>query len=122
MNGASLEIWYDGDCELCRRSKSWCESRSSNGSFLFRDFRSAPDVELPLPRNTLEAELAVRDQDGELNSGFEAWRRILAELPRWRWLARLAGIPPLRWLGPMIYDLVSRRRGLLAPKPVSGGS
>jgi predicted DCC family thiol-disulfide oxidoreductase YuxK len=52
----------------------------------------------------------VRDPSGRLNRGFAAWRRILAELPGWRWLALLSGAPPMRWLGPSIYALVARWR------------
>jgi len=52
----------------------------------------------------------VRDPSGRLNRGFAAWRRILAELPGWRWLALLSGAPPMRWLGPPIYALVARWR------------
>jgi predicted DCC family thiol-disulfide oxidoreductase YuxK len=104
------EVWYDGDCPLCQRSRSWCESRDHGALFAFRDFRNRADDELPVSRNQLDAAMWVRDSEGRLHRGFEAWRRILAELPGWRWLAALSSAPPLRWLGPPIYALVARWR------------
>ena len=55
----------------------------------------------------------VHDADGCLSGGFEGWRRILAELPRWRWLATVSGMPPLRWLGPSLYRLIARYRHMI---------
>jgi predicted DCC family thiol-disulfide oxidoreductase YuxK len=107
---ARLEVWFDGSCALCRRSRAWCEARDRHRRFSFRDFRAVADGELPVPRARLESAMWVRTHDGALHRGYEGWRQILAELPRWRWLARLTGLPPLRWLGPVVYGLFARRR------------
>ena len=106
----NLEIWLDGECAVCRSSRKFCETRDSDGRLRFQDFRVTADGELPLDRNTHEESMWVRDGNGTLLEGFAAWRRIMAELPGWRWLATLSGLPPARWIGPTIYRLVARFR------------
>ena len=80
---------------------------------LVLDFRSIANDRLPVDRQAHEASMWVRDGNGRMLEGFDAWRRIMAELPGWRWLAALSGLPPFRWLGPGLYRLVARSRFLL---------
>lgn len=109
----SLEVWYDGQCPLCRASRDWCAVRDPDGRLEFRDISAAPDAELPVPRPAAEASMWVRGADGTPLGGFAGWRRIMAELPRWRWLARVTGAAPIRWLGPPVYRLIARARSSL---------
>ncbi|HOC41476.1 MAG TPA: DUF393 domain-containing protein [Thermoanaerobaculales bacterium] len=113
VRGQSLEVWYDGQCPLCRASRDWCTARDPDRRLAFRDIGAAGDAELPVPRAAAEASMWVRDADGTLAGGFAGWRRIMAELPRWRWLARVTGVPPVRWLGPPVYRLIARARRML---------
>ena len=109
-----VRIWYDGDCELCRRSRAWCEVRATPSRLRFIDFRALPDGQLPVPRSELESSIWVKTDDGDFLRGFDAWRQVLLAVPRWRWLAWLSGIPPLRWIGPPFYHLVARVRNLIS--------
>lgn len=109
-----LEVWYDGACPICRRSRAWCERRDRDGRFVFRDFRSAEDDQLPTARERHEATMMVSTPSGGTIEGFSAWRRILAALPGWSWLARLSALPPLRWIGALGYRLLARWRNVLA--------
>lgn len=113
VHGRALEVWYDGQCPLCRASRDWCATRDPEGRLEFRDVRAVAEAELPVSRADAESSMWVRDADGALAAGFAGWRRILAELPRWRWLARVSGTAPLRWLGPPVYRFVARARRLL---------
>jgi predicted DCC family thiol-disulfide oxidoreductase YuxK len=108
-----IEVWMDGRCRLCRRSQAWCEQRDRDQRLVFRDFRIADDAELPLHRDAHEGSLWVRADDGRLQRGFAGWLLIMNELPRWRWLARVAAMPPFRWFGPPVYLLVARFRHLV---------
>ena len=108
-----LEIWMDGWCRLCRRSQSWCERRDPEGRLVFRDFRGVDDAELPLERAAHEGSMWVRADDGTLHRGFAGWLLIMNALPGWRWLGRLAGVPPLVWFGPPVYHLVARIRHMI---------
>jgi len=117
-SGKPIEVWYDGSCPICCRSRSWSEQRDADGRLLFCDFRSVGDDELPADRDRHQAAMMVRISSGQLLEGFAAWRRILAVLPGWRWLARLSGLPPLRWIGALGYRLVARwRQPLAMPLP-----
>jgi predicted DCC family thiol-disulfide oxidoreductase YuxK len=88
-------------------------ARDRQGRLEFRDARREPDESLPAPREDLASAMWASDPDGALSSGFAAWRRILSALPRWRWLATVAGLPPLRWVGPPAYRIVARWRHVL---------
>jgi predicted DCC family thiol-disulfide oxidoreductase YuxK len=117
-NTDQIEVWMDGECSLCQASRSWCEVRDDQGRLQFADFRGEEDDHLPVDRSQLEGSMWIRDADGSLHSGFEAWRLIMAELPGWGWLVWLTGLPPLRWIGPTIYEVIARNRHRL-PKPAA---
>lgn len=52
----------------------------------------------------------LRLPDGTVATGFDAWRRILRELPGWRWLARFSALPGITQLGAAVYSVVARNR------------
>jgi len=108
-----LQVWYDGDCAVCQRSRRWCEAKDEHERLQFIDFRVATDEQLPVARDELESAMWVRSEDGRLLAGFDGWREIMAALPRYRRLAQACGTPPIRWLGPPIYSLIARFRHLL---------
>jgi predicted DCC family thiol-disulfide oxidoreductase YuxK len=114
-----LTVWMDGSCMLCQKSQGWCELRDLNRRLRFKDFRTANEDELPLARSDHEQSMWVRDPDGEVFGGFAAWRRIMAEIPRWRWLARMASFPPFNLVGPPVYRFIAARRSSPG-NPVSG--
>lgn len=109
-NEEPLRVWYDGDCGLCQRSRAWCEARVAPSRVRFIDFRAAPDDRLPVSRPELESSMWVETSGGDLVEGFDGWRRLMIAVPRWRWLARLSGAAPLRWLGPPVYRCLARVR------------
>jgi predicted DCC family thiol-disulfide oxidoreductase YuxK len=100
----------DGSCSLCQGSRAWCETRDPDGRIRFIDFRTAGGKELPLAREEHESTMWVRDRDGVLLDGFAAWRRIMAEIPGWRWVARLASLPPFNLIGQPLYGLIAAHR------------
>jgi predicted DCC family thiol-disulfide oxidoreductase YuxK len=106
---APLTVWYDGRCGVCTRSRDWILARAPQ-RFDFVDFRTEADAALPASLMELESAMWVRATDGRLSSAYEGWRTIMAEIPRWRWLARLGAVPPFTWLGSLGYRLVARWR------------
>ena len=108
--GQTLDVWMDGDCRICRLSQRWSKRRDPEGRVKFHDFRLSDDRSIPVARRDLEESMWVQDGDGRLFAGFAAWRRIMAELPGWRWLASLGGLPPVSWVGPTLYRLIARNR------------
>lgn len=108
-----LDVWMDGSCSLCQRSRAWCENRDRDGRVRFIDFRTANQNQLPVTHEEHQTSMWVRDPDGTLLDGYEGWRRIMAEIPGWRWLARLASLPPFTLIGPPVYRLVATHRNRL---------
>ncbi len=113
---APLEVWTDGGCRLCQRSRAWCELRDRGGRFRFIDFRASDESELPMSISDHQASMWIRDRNGSLLEGFDAWCAIMAEIPGWRWVARLASMPPLASIGPPLYRWVAARRHRLAAR------
>jgi len=111
---AELVAWIDGQCALCQRARHWIELRDRRGRVGFRDLHEAREAELPGPREQMLARLWVVPREGaggpSVAAGLEALRQILLRLPGWRWAARLAGFPPLSWLGSLVYRIVARHR------------
>jgi len=103
-----LEIWIDGDCTVCRRSERWCNLRDHRRRLVFRDLHT--EVELPRSRDAMMAAVHLRRLDGSIATGFEAWRAILAELPRWRWIGIVSGWPVLKQIGTVVYSVVAGNR------------
>jgi len=105
-----LEIWFDGSCEICRASRRLLEREGAGCALSFHDLAGwapPPEARGSAPQRD---EVLVRLPDGKLLAGFEAWRAILAALPRWRWLSAVAGLPGVARFGRMAYRAVARHR------------
>lgn len=109
-----LTVLYDGACPLCRREIGVYRGLQSSTPVCFAD---VSDSALPLPpgttREQLLARFHVRDSDGQLLSGAQAFIALWAELPGWRWLARVGRLPGVAWLMERVYRLFLRMRPML---------
>ena len=101
-----LTVLYDGACPLCRREIGLYRGLQPSTPVCFAD---VSDNTQPLPdgatRETLLARFHVRNSDGELLSGAEAFLALWAALPGWRWLAYLGRIPGAVWVMERTYRL-----------------
>ena len=109
-----VEVYFDGQCPICRASRDWAARRDAEGRLVWID-ATEPSCAGRLPATAAELARAVlvRGRDGSLVSGYPAWVAVLAELPGWRGAGRLLGRPPLAWLGPSVYRLVAALRHAL---------
>ena len=113
----ALTVLYDGSCPLCRREIA-----------VYRDlqpvqpgspvcFADISDAQVPLPlgttREQLLARFHVQGRDGELHSGAQAFLRLWAALPGWRWLALLGRVPGASGVMELTYRLFLRCRPTL---------
>ena len=112
-----LTVLYDGACPLCRREIGiyrGLQPRQSDSPVCFAD---VSDASLQLPpgttREQLLARFHVRDRDGELLSGAQAFLALWAALPGWRWLALAGRVPGAAWLMERAYSLFLRWRPTL---------
>ena len=109
-----LTVLYDGACPLCRREIGVYRGLRSSTPVCFAD---VSDCAQPLPpgtsREQLLARFHVRDTDGRLLSGAQAFLALWAALPGWRWLARVGRVPGAAWVMERIYRLFLRVRPAL---------
>src|SRR6202022_3298750 len=115
---AKYDIFLDGSCSFCRWSREKIEPYDSDGRLRFLDYEdSAVAAQAPFPRAELDQEMHMRTPEGKGLRGFEVWRALLRVLPKLAWLGRIAGLPPLRWLGPPLYGFIARHRYSLPGAP-----
>lgn len=89
-----LTVYFDGSCPLCTAEIG--HYRKQRGAETI-DFVDVSDPNAPLAcgidRAAAMARFHVREGDGRLVSGAEAFTRIWSRLPAWRWASRLSRLP-----------------------------
>ena len=112
-----LTVLYDGACPLCRREIAVYRGLKPLQADSQLRFADVSDAALPLPpgttREQLLARFHVRGRDGELRSGAQAFLALWAELPGWRWLARIGRVPGAAWVMERAYRRFLRWRPTL---------
>lgn len=110
----ALTVLYDGACPLCRREIGVYRGLQSSRAVCFAD---VSDTAQPLPpgttREQLLARFHVRNTDGRLLSGAQAFLALWAALPGWRWLALAGRLPGVAWAMERFYRLFLRVRPAL---------
>ncbi len=111
-DGACMTVWYDGACPLCRREIALYRDLPASVSLRFEDVSDAATA-LPegISRSRLLSRFHVRQPDGRLLGGAQAFLAMWAVLPGWRWLARLGQAPGVAWMMEQAY------RGFLRLRP-----
>lgn len=109
-----LTVLYDGACPLCQREIGVYRGLQPSTPVCFAD---VSDTAQPLPpgttREQLLARFHVRNTDGQLLSGAQAFLALWAALPGWRWLARFGRLPGAAWAMERVYRLFLRVRPVL---------
>lgn len=102
-----LELIYNGSCPICSREVS-AYARYVNARNLPVAFTDLTSTDLD--RYGLSPEDAARRihvvHNGELVDGLEAFRLLWSEMPRFRWLARITGLPVIRPIAAATYDYI----------------
>ncbi|MBT5206404.1 MAG: DUF393 domain-containing protein [Acidimicrobiaceae bacterium] len=98
---------YDGECRFCRRCANWVLSRGKV------PMSPSADLDLDLlgltPTEVSAAVWWVANE--ERLSGHSAVTRVLRELGGgWGIAGRVIAIPPLSWLGGLVYRWVATNR------------
>ncbi len=87
-------VYFDGSCSLCRAEIGYYRRKDQDHALCFVDISETGAV----PPEGITQERAmkrfhVRASDGRVLSGAAAFVEVWTRLPRWRWAARLAGLP-----------------------------
>src|SRR3954465_5029371 len=106
-----LVVYTDGSCPFCQWSRHQVERFDPERRVEFRDYNNpAAARETPFSDTELAKEMHALTLDGRWSEGYFAWIEVLKVLPRWRWLGKLLGFVPFRWIGPPLYRLIARNR------------
>jgi predicted DCC family thiol-disulfide oxidoreductase YuxK len=109
--GKRLVVYTDGTCPFCRWSRQKVEQYDQDGRVEFRDYNdSAVARQTPYKDAELAKEMHVLTPDKQWYGGFHAWLQVLKALPRWRWLGKMLGYAPFRWIGPPLYKVIAQNR------------
>jgi uncharacterized protein (TIGR01777 family) len=108
-SGKAAMVYANFDCPVCNAEMThYREASERCGAGIefvpVRVVRHA--ARWGLAEADLRRRLFVVGEDGEALSGIEAFRAIWIQLPRLRWLAVVAGLPGIRQLLELLYDLV----------------
>lgn len=103
-----LTVIYNQTCPICSREVG-AYQRYAAGQDLPIAFA---DLEDPiLAAQGLTPDDAARRlhvlRDGQLLAGTDAFLALWAAMPRFRWLARVLSVPPLRQITAVIYDRIA---------------
>jgi predicted DCC family thiol-disulfide oxidoreductase YuxK len=110
-------VLYDGACPLCRREIGIYRGLRPVEDHVQVCFADVSDVRVQLPpgttREQLLARFHVRNNDGQLLSGAQAFLALWGALPGWRFLAWPGRVPGVVWLMERAYRVFLRCRPAL---------
>jgi len=125
----ALEVFYDGDCPVCRMEVRFYRSLDRSDRIGWTDILTLADTELPSGKNRddLLGRFHVREigaeQTGPWHVGVDAFARIWRELQGFRYFAWLFSVPGIRQAAKIAYlgflrwqvrDRARRQRARLA--------
>ena len=112
-----LTVLYDGACPLCRREIDIYRGLPPLRLDRPVCFTDVSDAAVRLPpgtaREQLLARFHVRNRDGQLLSGAQAFLALWGALPGWRWLALIGRLPGAAWVMERSYRLFLHCRPML---------
>ncbi|HVU00782.1 MAG TPA: DUF393 domain-containing protein [Polyangiaceae bacterium] len=117
----AFEVFYDGECPLCRREIRMLRNLDRDARIRFTDI-GAPDFDartVGLSRAELMARIRGRLPDGTLVDGVEVFRRLY-ETVGFGALVRLSRVPGISGLLDAGYDLFARNRLRLTGRCADG--
>ncbi|MEM1077763.1 MAG: DUF393 domain-containing protein [Pseudomonadota bacterium] len=98
-------VLYNAECAVCRFEITHYEHYSEYKSLSigFEDLNQTDLNPWGLTQDQAARRLYLR-KDGALLSGIPAFLVLWSDMPRYRWLARVIGLPGIRHLACVIYD------------------
>lgn len=98
-------VLYNAECPVCNFEISHyaAYSEQQNLPLRFEDLNIADVADWGLTRDAAARRLYVR-KSGEIHSGIDAFLVLWADMPRYRWLAKVVGLPGIRHSASAVYD------------------
>ena len=109
-----LTVFYDGACALCRRQVAFWQRLDQDGRIDWQDISRDARALLGSGISHRRAlhRVHARTAEGQRLQGARVMSALLQEVPRLRFLGRLASLPPFIWLLELLYMLASPLRRL----------
>ena len=106
-NAPRTSVLYNADCPVCNfEIRHYAAYAQQTGlPIRFDDLNSAARSGWGLDADTAARRLYVL-HDGQLSSGIPAFLILWAQMPRYRWLGRIVGLPGVRQLAGLVYDYI----------------
>lgn len=102
-----LKVYYNSACPVCKAGIEGQKTKESRCDIQWNDVhrhhRLAAEVATDLER--VRERLHVVDEHGELQIGFDAFLALWRNSPAERWKAGIFGLPGVRQLGRLGYNL-----------------
>jgi predicted DCC family thiol-disulfide oxidoreductase YuxK len=100
-----LTVYFDGSCPLCRREISLYQGLPSKQLLQWVDVSTPTALPCGLTCELAMRRFHVRDAQGRLYSGAEAFSVLWRCFAGWRVLGWMTAVPPLSWLAETAYRL-----------------
>lgn len=109
--GVQLEVFYDGECPLCRREIAILKTRDRKRLIHFRDIQRIDFAGAGIPKTyqQLMAEIHGRLPDGTWIKGVEVFRRLYDAIG-WNWIVAITRWPVVRQSLDWAYLFFAKRR------------
>ena len=108
-----MTTYYNGKCPVCAAGVADQRRRAARAgaACAWVDINDEPEALAAhgIALDDVRLRLQAIDGEGRLRVGVEAFAAIWGELPRWRRLARLIGLPGLRSGAHWLYDRLAYR-------------
>ena len=90
-----IEVYYDGKCGLCSREIGYYKRLTPRTSIVWNDIATHPELLQGTGMSQSDAllYLRVRDSEGAIRTGLDAFLVIWRQFRGWRVLAALAALP-----------------------------
>ncbi|MBM3619538.1 MAG: DUF393 domain-containing protein [Alphaproteobacteria bacterium] len=109
----TAKVYYNSACPVCRAGiEGQRERMQACGAtdVEWIDVHSQPEraAEVGAPLEAIRERLHVKEADGSIGVGVDAFERLWSRTRGQRWLGALARLPGLRQLGQLAYNLFAR--------------
>ncbi|MCK0150445.1 DUF393 domain-containing protein [Marivita sp. S6314] len=102
---SQTKVLFNNDCPVCSFEINHyaAYARREGLPIQFDDLNGAERAAWGIDEDTAARRLYVL-QNGELTSGIPAFLVLWLEMPRYRWLGRIVGLPGIKQIASLVYD------------------
>ena len=107
----AAKVYYNSACPVCRSGVEAQQGRMVGCDIEWIDVHANPDAvaEVGADLEHVRERLYVRDADGRIHVGADAFSKLWRDTPGQRWLGRRAALPVFRRAARAAYDWFARR-------------